>query len=113
MAEQVKHKVLHSTYVQQAIDDFRATNPTIPRSVVENNAKQILNNLCADYEESTFRSFAYVVVKVLQQLYNGIHVSEQQMERLREISKRAEREKIPLILLPTHKSHMYFFFHFI
>lgn len=102
----MKYRVLHSTYVQQAIDDFRANNPTIPRRTVENNAKEILNRLCADYEETTFRSFAYVVVKILQQLYNGIHVSEQQMERLREISKKAESEKIPLVLLPTHKSHM-------
>lgn len=102
----MKQKVLNSAPVQQAIDEFRQMNPTVPRAAVVKNAQDILNRLSADYEEPIFRSFAYVVVKVLQQLYDGVHVSEQQMDRLREVAKKAEAEKIPLILLPTHKSHM-------
>ena len=65
--------------------------------------------MAADFHEYTLRYMAYMVQKILQQMYNGIYISQKELTRLKEIAQKAQNEGIPLVLVPTHKSHMYKF----
>eukprot|EP01130_Rhizamoeba_saxonica_P010632 TRINITY_DN4372_c0_g1_i2.p1 TRINITY_DN4372_c0_g1~~TRINITY_DN4372_c0_g1_i2.p1 ORF type:complete len:170 (-),score=26.08 TRINITY_DN4372_c0_g1_i2:27-536(-) len=69
-------------------------------------AQSIITDLMAKPKENFLRPFAFSVEKVLHRLYSSIHVVENELERLKSYALRAEKEKIPLILLPTHKSHV-------
>lgn len=66
-----------------------------------------LQNMEANFQENSLRGLATIVQYILQQMYTGIHLSQREVERVKEAAVKAHEQNIPLLLLPTHKSHMY------
>lgn len=65
-------------------------------------AEGMFATMAANQSMFVIRVMAYILRKVWPMLYYfGIHVNDDEVERLREASKRA-----PVIYLPTHKSHI-------
>lgn len=89
------------------MDAYLTSRPTSTPAQVRKIVSGMLEGMMAEFREMPLRSFAYTVQLVLQQLYRGIHISTKDLERLREAAKKAHAEGISLVLLPTHKSHMY------
>lgn len=52
------------------------------------------------------RSMVFTVQKILQQLYKTINVVDTQIAELKRVAAEAAARKVPLIILPSHKSHV-------
>lgn len=103
---EIKNQVLNSKEVQEEIAEFRSQNPNKSKEFAMAKAISHIDRLAANYEEKSLRAFAFIVQNVLSQLYNGIHLSQKEMSRVKDIAIKAQAEGIPLVLLPTHKSHI-------
>ena len=56
---------------------------------------------------TVLKVFALTVKTLLARLYHrGIHVKEQEVDRLRMVAKEAAKNKTSLIFMPSHKSHV-------
>ena len=69
---------------------------------------RIVDTLIADMSSlSVLKMFAFTVKTLLARLYHrGIHVKEQEVDRLRLIAQDAAKTKTSLIFMPSHKSHI-------
>eukprot|EP01116_Phalansterium_solitarium_P014691 TRINITY_DN32477_c0_g1_i1.p1 TRINITY_DN32477_c0_g1~~TRINITY_DN32477_c0_g1_i1.p1 ORF type:complete len:702 (-),score=291.97 TRINITY_DN32477_c0_g1_i1:120-2225(-) len=106
LTQRLKDEALHSDTVQAAIDAMAADRNGHFRAKLQQRAKHMLDTLSADFDEKVTRGMVMIVQKILQQLYNGIDLNEKHLERLREVSRKAQQEGVPLIIMPSHKSHI-------
>ena len=60
------------------------------------------------FESKTFiRGAYYLVTQLLLRAYHqGIHVSSEEVLRLRSVAEQAQRNKQSIIFLPCHRSHV-------
>jgi hypothetical protein len=65
------------------MDEYRAQHPTTPPVEIRKNVSNILDKMMAAFHEVSLRYFAYIVQNVLHQLYNGIHISQKELNRVR------------------------------
>ncbi|MGF1465351.1 MAG: 1-acyl-sn-glycerol-3-phosphate acyltransferase [Sandaracinaceae bacterium] len=68
---------------------------------VERYVERELEKLCARMDPSTFRMLATLLEPVFNRVFDGFVVDQEGLERIREAARRG-----PLILLPSHKSHV-------
>ena len=48
-----------------------------------------------------------MIESILMRMYNkGIFIKQKEMDLLKEMATKAKKEKISLIVLPSHKSHI-------
>ncbi|KAJ1567240.1 hypothetical protein HK405_006649 [Cladochytrium tenue] len=86
--------------------------PTDPLKDAEDEVwketRSIIDGMIAELDSiRVLRSFAFVVNNLLVRLYHqGIHIHESEFVELRNWAQKAEREKVSLIFLPCHKSHV-------
>eukprot|EP01114_Cavostelium_apophysatum_P020927 TRINITY_DN7157_c0_g1_i1.p1 TRINITY_DN7157_c0_g1~~TRINITY_DN7157_c0_g1_i1.p1 ORF type:complete len:731 (+),score=200.79 TRINITY_DN7157_c0_g1_i1:88-2280(+) len=104
--DEINGEVLNSKEVKEAIEELRMMNPNKPRGFAEAKAVAYIERLAAHYKETAMKGTAYVVQNILLQLYNGIHVSQKEIQRVKEAAAKAQQEGVSLVLLPTHKSHV-------
>ncbi|CAJ2512330.1 Uu.00g053450.m01.CDS01 [Anthostomella pinea] len=82
------------------------------RAVVEEGiqavAEKMTNDMICKFESKTFiRGAYYMVTQLLTRAYHqGIHVSSEEVLRLRKVAEEAERKKQSIIFLPSHRSHV-------
>ncbi|KAK3318214.1 hypothetical protein B0H66DRAFT_602812 [Apodospora peruviana] len=71
-------------------------------------AEDLTDNMICKFENKTFiRGAYYVVTQLLLRAYHqGIHVSSEEVLRLRAVAEEAARKKQSIIFLPCHRSHV-------
>jgi len=96
----VKAEVLGSRRLRTELSAI-AENEDIPTAEIEPRAKDIIKKLATDFRPSVLSLFATVMAFVWKRIYTGIDVDNKDLDNLREAVGRG-----PLLLLPTHKSHI-------
>ena len=82
------------------------------KSVIEQSLQELSEKLTGDmickFESKPFiRGAYYLVTQLLTRAYHqGIHVSSEEVLRLRTVAKKAEKNKQSIIFLPCHRSHV-------
>ncbi|KAK3324369.1 acyltransferase-domain-containing protein [Cercophora scortea] len=71
-------------------------------------AESLTDNMICKLESKKFiRGAYYMVTQLLLRAYHqGIHVSSEEVLRLRKVAEEAERKKQSIIFLPCHRSHV-------
>ncbi|KAK4211252.1 glycerol-3-phosphate acyltransferase [Rhypophila decipiens] len=71
-------------------------------------AENMTDNMICKFESKAFiRGAYYVVTQLLLRAYHqGIHVSSEEVLRLRRVAEEAARKKQSIIFLPCHRSHV-------
>ncbi|KAK0715602.1 acyltransferase-domain-containing protein [Lasiosphaeris hirsuta] len=71
-------------------------------------AENLTDNMICKFESKVFiRSAYYMVTQLLLRAYHqGIHVSSEEVLRLRNVAEEATRKKQSIIFLPCHRSHV-------
>jgi 1-acyl-sn-glycerol-3-phosphate acyltransferase len=71
-------------------------------------ADKLTDNMICKFESKAFiRGAYYLVTQLLTRAYHqGIHVSSEEVLRLRKVAERAERDKQSIVFLPCHRSHV-------
>ncbi|KAK1759240.1 hypothetical protein QBC47DRAFT_371364 [Echria macrotheca] len=71
-------------------------------------AENLTDNMICKFESKTFiRGAYYLVTQLLLRAYHqGIHVSSEEVLRLRSVAEEAARKKQSIIFLPCHRSHV-------
>lgn len=90
------------------LDDKRARR----RAEIEGNLREVVDtmmeNMICKMESKTFiRSAYYMCTQLLTRAYHqGIHVSSEEVLRLRSVAETAAKKKQSIVFLPCHKSHV-------
>ncbi|KAG9244260.1 acyltransferase [Calycina marina] len=94
-------------------DNKRYTEKRMQRkNVLEQGMQELSEKLVGDMickmEGKPFiRGAYYMATQLLTRAYNqGIHVSSEEVLRLRKVAERAEKDKQSIIFLPCHRSHV-------
>jgi len=106
LSDRIRKQVLKSDAVRAAMEELRVQNPKWSHSVCEAKAVQVLQKMEASFQENSLRGLATCVQYILQQMYTGIHLSQRELQRVKEAAVKAHEQNIPLLILPTHKSHI-------
>ncbi|KXJ89160.1 acyltransferase-like protein [Microdochium bolleyi] len=71
-------------------------------------AQKMTNDMICKFESKPFiRSAYYTVTQLLTRAYHqGIHVSSEEVLRLRKVAEEAEKKGQSIIFLPSHRSHV-------
>ncbi|KAH8651013.1 acyltransferase [Xylariales sp. PMI_506] len=71
-------------------------------------AEKLTNDMICKFESKTFiRGAYYLVTQLLTRAYHqGIHVSSEEVLRLRKVAEEAAAKKQSIIFLPSHRSHV-------
>ncbi|KAI1075758.1 acyltransferase-domain-containing protein [Whalleya microplaca] len=77
-------------------------------SSIQQVAEKMTNDMICKFESKTFiRGAYYLVTQLLTRAYHqGIHVSSEEVLRLRKVAEEAQRKKQSIIFLPSHRSHV-------
>jgi len=62
--------------------------------------------MCKMESKFQIRSAFYMCTQLLTRVYSGVHVSQEEVERLRIVATKAAAEKKPIVFLPRHTSHI-------
>ncbi|KAI1383692.1 acyltransferase-domain-containing protein [Hypoxylon trugodes] len=86
----------------------KAQRRAIIESSIQEVAEKMTNDMICKFESKTFiRGAYYLVTQLLTRAYHqGIHVSSEEVLRLRKVAEVAEKKKQSIIFLPSHRSHV-------
>ncbi|KAI2641244.1 acyltransferase-domain-containing protein [Xylaria nigripes] len=89
-------------------DTKRAHRRAVIVSGIRDLAEKMTDDMICKFESKTFiRGAYYLVTQLLTRAYHqGIHVSSEEVLRLRKVAEEAERKKQSIIFLPSHRSHV-------
>lgn len=82
------------------------------RTVLEQGLREVAekwtDEMICKFESKTFiRGAYYLVTQLLTRAYHqGIHVSSEEVLRLRQVARQAEKNKQSIVFLPCHRSHV-------
>lgn len=82
------------------------------KAVIEHNLQELCEKLtgemiCKMESKPFIRSAYYLCTQLLTRAYHqGIHVSSEEVIRLRTVAEKAEKNKQSIIFLPCHRSHV-------
>lgn len=103
----VVDRTLHSTRVKNAIQKLAAEHKQ-PVDQLKAEARQIMDQMAGQLYAPVIRTLAYFFRKVYKNLYDAIVVDELGLKRLRDIRASVEKQLIPLLVIPTHRSYIDF-----
>ncbi|KAL2761089.1 hypothetical protein ACRALDRAFT_2096018 [Sodiomyces alcalophilus JCM 7366] len=85
----------------------RAQRRTAIESGVREVAAKMTDDMICKFESKTFiRGAYYITTQLLLRAYHqGIHVSSEEVLRLRKVAEEAQRKKQSIVFLPCHRSH--------
>jgi 1-acyl-sn-glycerol-3-phosphate acyltransferase len=76
-------------------------------SLLEVSDKIVENMICKFESKRFIRGAYYLVTQLLTRAYHqGVHVSSEEILKLRAVAKKAEEKKQSIIFLPSHRSHV-------
>ncbi|KAI2640888.1 acyltransferase-domain-containing protein [Hypomontagnella submonticulosa] len=86
----------------------KAQRRAIIESGIQEVAEKMTNDMICKFESKTFiRGAYYLVTQLLTRAYHqGIHVSSEEVLRLRKVAEVAAAKKQSIIFLPSHRSHV-------
>lgn len=86
----------------------RAHRRVVIESGIRDVADKMTDDMICKFESKTFiRGAYYLVTQLLTRAYHqGIHVSSEEVLRLRKVAEEAERKGQSIIFLPSHRSHV-------
>lgn len=92
-------------------EDFAAKRSQRRAAVVaglQEVAEKLTDGMITKFESKTFIRGAYYLVSqlLLRAYHQGIHVSSEEVLRLRRVAEEAARNKHSIIFLPCHRSHV-------
>tara|TARA_R110002126_G_scaffold43555_15_gene124909 strand:- start:3297 stop:5828 length:2532 start_codon:yes stop_codon:yes gene_type:complete len=96
---QLFNALLASPALKRAIDD-EARTKQVSRKVARAEARKLLQEIAADYRESTLRVGDRVLSWLWKKLYSGIKINNTDM--LRELAQKGHE----IVYVPCHRSHM-------
>lgn len=99
-AARIRAELLRSPRVRKHIE-AAAREQKKPIAVVEKEADKELKKLCAMMDPNAIGLFARFLDWLWSRIYDGLVIDHEGLERVREAARRG-----PLILLPSHKSHV-------
>lgn len=96
----IQEELLRSPRVRKHIEgDARSRKKPVPS--VEEYARKELKRLCAKQDPGVISVLRYFLDWLWHQLYDGLVVDEEGVERVREAARKGA-----IVLLPSHKSHV-------
>ncbi|KAI0380372.1 acyltransferase-domain-containing protein [Hypomontagnella monticulosa] len=86
----------------------KAQRRAIIESGIQEVAEKMTDDMICKFESKTFiRGAYYLVTQLLTRAYHqGIHVSSEEVLRLRKVAEVAAKKKQSIIFLPSHRSHV-------
>ncbi|KAI1497868.1 acyltransferase [Biscogniauxia marginata] len=86
----------------------KAHRRSVIQSGIQEVAEKMTNDMICKFESKTFiRGAYYLTTQLLTRAYHqGIHVSSEEVLRLRKVAEEAEAKKQSIIFLPSHRSHV-------
>lgn len=78
----------------------------ISRSLLEYTGKMVDNMMCKMESKLQIRTAFYMCTQLLTRVYSGVHVAEKEVIRLRTVATKAAEQKMPIVFLPRHSSHI-------
>lgn len=99
-AARIRAEILRSPRVRKHIE-AAARERDKPVAVIEELADKDLKKLCAMMDPNAIGLFARFLDWLFNRIYDGLVIDHEGLERLREAARRG-----PVILLPSHKSHV-------
>ncbi|KAI1437909.1 acyltransferase-domain-containing protein [Xylaria sp. CBS 124048] len=86
----------------------RAHRRAVIISGIRDLAEKMTDDMICKFESKTFiRGAYYLATQLLTRAYHqGIHISSEEVLRLRKVAEVAEREGQSIIFLPSHRSHV-------
>ena len=125
--EKIKNTVLASPLLQKKLDELVAERVKREQSegLLGGNEKEtakrrteVSSNLheyaslmidkmmCKMESKFQIRSAFYMCTQLLTRVYSGVHVSQEEVLRLKAVATKAAAEKKPIVFLPRHTSHI-------
>jgi glycerol-3-phosphate O-acyltransferase len=98
--DRVREEVLKSPKLQAVLRDLAGPDDNA-RALLEDKARKMLRELEATPDPGTLRGLETVAETLANQVYAGIDVDKEGLERVREAARRGS-----IVLLPSHKSHV-------
>ena len=99
-ADRIREEVLRSPKLQAILRDMAGPEEEA-RALLEDKARGVLRELMTIPDPGLLRGLETVAETLAEQVYAGIDVDGEGIERLREAAKRGT-----IVLLPSHKSHV-------
>ncbi|KAL3418466.1 glycerol-3-phosphate acyltransferase [Phlyctema vagabunda] len=93
-------------------DPLYQSKKAMRKGVIEQSLQEVsdklTDNMICKFESRPFiRGAYYMVTQLLTRAYHqGIHVSSEEVLRLRDVAEKAEKNKQSIIFLPCHRSHV-------
>ena len=108
----LRSKIIISTRVLEAVEKEvlkRLENSSKSfeeeKKAVEKEVLDIVNELIGEFRMPVVRFMAWTLHKIFRRIYEKVYVNSEMFDTLREIEK---EKKIPIVLLPTHRSYIDF-----
>jgi glycerol-3-phosphate O-acyltransferase len=98
--DRVREEVLRSPKLQAVLRDLAGPDEAA-RATLEAKARRMLRGLMTTPEANTIRGLETLADTLASQVYAGIDVDKEGLERVREAARRGS-----VVLLPSHKSHV-------
>jgi len=99
-AGRIREEIMRSPRVRTHLESAAKAEGK-PMKAIEEQADKELHRLAAKMDPNTIALFRRVLSYVFTKIYDGFVVDQEGIERVREAARRG-----PLILLPSHKSHV-------
>jgi glycerol-3-phosphate O-acyltransferase len=98
--DRVREEVLKSPRLQAVLRDLSGSDEAA-RALLEAKARGMLRELMTTPDPGTLRGLEAIADTLANQVYAGVDVDHEGMERVREAARRGA-----IVLLPSHKSHV-------
>jgi len=89
-----------------SVNDKSWRRAEVTSSLEEYAGLMVDKMMCKMESKFQIRTAFYMCTQLLTRVYSGVHVSQQEVERLREVATKAAAQKKPIVFLPRHTSHI-------
>ena len=103
-SRRIRTEVLRSRLLQSTIDEL-ASRRDGSRDALEKKAAKLVDHMAAKPERWMFVAMRRLLTFVWGRIYDGVDIDHEGLDRLREVSRDGLRNQ-PLLLMPSHKSHV-------
>jgi glycerol-3-phosphate O-acyltransferase len=98
--DRIREEVLRSPKLQAVLRDLAGTDDKA-RALLEDKARGMLHELMTTPDPGTLRGLEAIAETLANQVYAGVDVDHEGLERVREAARQGS-----IVLLPSHKSHV-------
>ena len=100
-------RTMHSDRVRKVIAELSAEH-NVSVTQLKAEAATIIDQMAGQLYEPVIRTMAYFFRKIYKNLYDAVIVDELGLKRMRDIRRSANGKKVPMLVIPTHRSYIDF-----